>query len=230
MTKEKYQKEIELIKQQNNTEFELYPLAVEIIQPTTEKLSKRYVFDRIRSNKGNIYYGLSNFPDIAILDNDFTDEERKNEITEEDWKGLIGCLEIKALDNKLFTVKDIQDCLSCKELTRSQGQLIGDILWYKNVLYTNGKEWIYLYVSEYSQELKEVILQLVNDRIDYEKEEAKKKQKNGTYQRKEYNWWGNFINNKKVCIKDIIEGRCITENCMENWDDFIKKINEISWR
>ena len=35
MTKEKYQKEIELIKAQNNTEIELYSLATEIIQPVT---------------------------------------------------------------------------------------------------------------------------------------------------------------------------------------------------
>lgn len=47
MTKEKYQKEIELIKAQNNTEIELYLLATEIIQPMTGELSKRYVFNRI---------------------------------------------------------------------------------------------------------------------------------------------------------------------------------------
>ena len=46
MTKEEYQKEIKLIETQNNTEFELYPLAREIIQPTTKELSKRYVFNR----------------------------------------------------------------------------------------------------------------------------------------------------------------------------------------
>lgn len=234
MTKEKYQKEIELIKQQNNTEFELYPLAVEIIQPATEELSKRYVFNRRRSTKGNIYYGLSSFPDIAILDNVFTDKERKEEITEEDWNGLIGCLEIKALDDELFTITNIQDCLTDEEVTSSKiskslGQLIGEILWYKKVLYTNGREWNYFYVNKYSQELKEVILQLVNDRIKFENEETENEQLDDTDQRKEYDWWENFINNKKVCIKDIIEGRCITENCMENWDDFIKKINEISW-
>lgn len=235
MTKEKYQKEIELIKQQNNTEFELYPLAVEIIQPATEELSKRYVFNRRRSTKGNIYYGLSSFPDIAILDNAFTDKEREDEITEEDWNGLIGCLEIKALDDELFTITNIQNCLTDEEITSSKipkslGQLIGEILWYKKVLYTNGRDWNYFYVNKYSQELKEVILQLVNDRIKFENAETENEQLDDTDQRKEYDWWGNFINNKKVCIKDIIEGRCITENCMENWDDFIKKINEISWK
>ena len=68
MTKEKYQKEIKLIQAQNNTEIELYPLATEIIQTATEGLSKRYVFGRKKSKKGNVYYGLSSFPDIAILD------------------------------------------------------------------------------------------------------------------------------------------------------------------
>ncbi|MSD15051.1 hypothetical protein [Eubacterium ramulus] len=140
MTKEKYQKEIELIKAQNNTEFELYPLATEIIQPVTEDLSKRYVFNRKRTEKGNIYYGLSSFPDIAILDKTFEDIDR-GKIKEEDWNGLIGSLEIKALDNKLFSIDEIQKCLSKEKLTKAEGQFIGEILWYKKVLYTNGKEW-----------------------------------------------------------------------------------------
>lgn len=238
MTKEKYQKEIELIKAQNNTEIELYSLATEIIQPMTGELSKRYVFNRKKSKKGNIYYGLSSFPDIAILDKDFKDIAR-DEIKEEDWNGLIGSLEIKALGNKLFNINVIQECLSKKEVTRDEGQLIGEILWYKKVLYTNGKEWNYIYIDKYSQELKEIVLKIVNARITSEKSKADK-----TYQKSEYDWWREFkkfeANHKIICkdIEDYKENEteedcivydCITKNCMDDWDGFIRKINEIKW-
>ena len=240
MTKEKYQKEIELIKAQNNTEFELYPLATEIIQPVTENLSKRYVFNRKRTEKGNIYYGLSIFPDIAILDKTFEDIDR-GKIKEEDWNGLIGSLEIKALDNKLFSIDEIQKCLSKEKLTKAEGQFIGEILWYKKVLYTNGKEWNYIYIKKYSQELKETILKIVNARIAFEKSEVDK-----TYQKSEYDWWKEFkefeANHEIICkdIKDYKENEteedcivivydCITKNCMDDWEGFIRKINEINW-
>lgn len=229
MTKEKYQKEIELIQAQNNTEIELYPLATEIIQTATEGLSKRYVFGRKKSKKGNVYYGLSSFPDIAILDKDFKDTDR-DEIKEDDWNGLIGSLEIKALGNKLFNIDEIRECLLNKEkkVTQDEGQLIGEILWYKKVLYTNGIEWEYFYVDKYSKELKESILKIVNNRIAFEKAEVEKQQSNKTYQKIRYDWWSEF---KKIYDKNIIVcNDCITKNCMNDWDDFIDRINKINWK
>lgn len=219
MTKEKYQKEIKLIQAQNNTEIELYPLATEIIQTATEGLSKRYVFGRKKSKKGNVYYGLSSFPDIAILDKDFKDTDR-DEIKEDDWNGLIGSLEIKALGNKLFNIDEIRECLlNKKKVTQDEGQLIGEILWYKKVLYINGIEWEYFYVDKYSKELKESILKIVNNRIAFEKAEAEKQR---------YDWWSEF---KKIYDKNIIVcNDCITKNCMNDWDDFIDKINKINWK
>ena len=219
MTKEKYQKEIKLIQAQNNTEIELYPLATEIIQTATEGLSKRYVFGRKKSKKGNVYYGLSSFPDIAILDKDFKDTDR-DEIKEDDWNGLIGSLEIKALGNKLFNIDEIRECLlNKKKVTQDEGQLIGEILWYKKVIYTNGIEWEYFYVDKYSKELKESILKIVNNRIAFEKAEAEKQR---------YDWWSEF---KKIYDKNIIVcNDCITKNCMNDWDDFIDKINKINWK
>ena len=44
------------------------------------------------------------------------------------------------------------------------------------------------------------------------------------------------IKDINVCKKDeLIEENCIfydciTENCMEDWDDFIDKINKIKWK
>ena len=69
LNKEDYTEEIGLIENQNYVEAELYPIVADIIKPTLkDSLSKRYVFGRRKSNMGQIYYGLSNFPDIVILD------------------------------------------------------------------------------------------------------------------------------------------------------------------
>lgn len=121
-------------------------------------------------------------------------------------------------------------------MTRDEGQLIGEILWYKKVLYTNGKEWNYIYMDKYSQELKETVLKIVNARITFEKSRAYK-----TYQKREYDWWSEFKANHKIICKDIKDYKeneteedcivydCITKNCMDDWDGFIRKINEINW-
>lgn len=104
-------------------------------------------------------------------------------------------------------------------MTQDEGQLIGEILWYKKVLYTNGIEWEYFYVDKYSKELKESILKIVNNRIAFEKAEAEKQR---------YDWWSEF---KKIYDKNIIVcNDCITKNCMNDWDDFIDKINKINWK
>lgn len=157
-------------------------------------------------------------------------------LKKEDWNGLIGSLEIKALGNKLFNINEIQECLSKEKVTRDEGQLIGEILWYKKVLYTNGKEWNYIYMDKYSQELKETVLKIVNARITFEKSRAYK-----TYQKREYDWWSEFKANHKIICKDIKDYKeneteedcivydCITKNCMDDWDGFIRKINEINW-
>ena len=49
-----------------------------------------------------------------------------------------GCLEVKALETKLITKDQIEEVLSTKpdKLKKEIGQLIGEILWYKKVLYT----------------------------------------------------------------------------------------------
>lgn len=223
MEKEEYIREIELIETQNNTEYEIYPLAVEIIQPTTKALSKRYIFARQRSRKGNIYFGLSSFPDVAIIDKQL-ENIPKDIIQVEDWLKLKGCLEIKALGNRLLSGNEIQACLSKEVLSRDEGQLIGEILWYKNVLYTNGIEWRYLHVKEYTEELIKEILNAVNERIAFEKKEANKKQLDKNYQKKEYDWWSIFKS-----INFMVVDECITEDCEKDWDEFIVKIKKIKW-
>lgn len=215
MEKQEYIEEVNLIKEQNDTEFEIYPMAVKIIQPTIKNLSKRYVFARRKTDKGQIYYGISSFPDVAILDKKFINISNKT-ISEEVWPQLKGCLEVKALETKLITQDQVEKVISTKSdiLNPEIGQLIGEILWYKKVLYTNGIEWRCLYIKEYSEELIKRIIEIVNKRIDFEKENPNK----------EFNWWESF--------KDIdfeIVDECITKNCIEDWDDFIAKIHKINW-
>ena len=215
MEKQDYIEEVNLIKKQNDTEFEIYPMAVEIIQPTIKNLSKRYVFARRKTDKGQIYYGISSFPDVAILDKKFINISNKT-ISEEVWPQLKGCLEVKTLETKLITQDQVEKVIFTKPniLKPEIGQLIGEILWYKKVLYTNGIEWRCLYIKEYSEELIKRIIKIVNKRIDFEKENPNK----------EFNWWESF--------KDIdfeIVDECITKNCIENWDDFIAKIHKINW-
>ena len=215
MEKQEYIEEVNLIKEQNDTEFEIYPMAVEIIKPTIKNLSKRYVFARRKTDKGQIYYGISSFPDVTILDKKFINISNKT-ISEEVWPQLKGCLEVKALETKLITQDQVEKVISTKSdiLNPEIGQLIGEILWYKKVLYTNGIEWRCLYIKEYSEELIKRIIEIVNKRIDFEKENPNK----------EFNWWESF--------KDIdfeIVDECITKNCIEDWDDFIAKIHKINW-
>lgn len=135
-----YSEEIEIIKKQNCVELEIYPLAAELIAPTLIDLSKRYVSQRRKSDFGKIYYGISSFPDIAILDRDFDNKVNK-EISEENWDKLRGCIEVKNLDEELYDLEDLKEAirkgcgkneqpLTCKQINEI-GQLFGEILWYK---------------------------------------------------------------------------------------------------
>lgn len=213
MDKQEYIEEVNLIREQNDTEFEIYPMAVEIIKPTIKNLSKRYVFARRKTDKGQIYYGISSFPDVAILDKKFKNISNTT-ISKEVWNQLKGCLEVKALDTELITKTQVEDVMSIKpdKLKPEIGQLIGEILWYKRVLYTNGIEWRYLRINEYTEELENKIIEIVNERIKNEPITET------------FNWWKQFKE-----LNFVIEDKCITDNCMENWDDFIAEINKINW-
>lgn len=214
MLKEEYEEEMRLIQAQNPVEAELYPIVVDIIQPTiTHDLSRRYIFGRQRSNKGQIYYGLSNFPDIAILSKSFINNTNES-IKSEDWEQLRGCIEVKRLGEKLIPEKEINDLIKNKpeNLDKLKGQLLGDLLWYKKLIYTNGKEWRYLYIEEYSDKLKDTVIDTVNERIKNEK------------QQKVFNWWKSL---KKIPFK--YKDKCITKDCTNDWENFLNNIKKIKW-
>lgn len=213
LSKEDYTEEIGLIKKQNYVEVELYPLVADIIKPTLkDSLSKRYVFGRQRRGLGQIYYGLSNFPDIVILDKTYENKSRKS-IKIEEWKELRGCVEVKNLNHRLITEEEIKSTLSnsFEHLTREMGQLIGDLLWYKKVIYTNGIEWRFLSLDD-KEEIDNTIVEVVNKRI--ETEEAGNS----------FDWWKN-IKDLSFNYTDI----CLSKDCRREWNEFVKRVKEIEW-
>lgn len=222
MTKEEYEDEIQLIKEQNDMEFELYPLIAEIIAPTLKnKLSKRYVFARRKTELGQIYYGLSSFPDIAILDCDFRNEKNK-EINIENWEKLRGCIEAKQYNKKLYSLSDIKLAIDNESISDEIGQLLGEILWYKNVLYTNGVKWKLFCIDFYDENEKNVVIEIVKKRISFDASNKDKKE--------EFVCWKDesFKTIKK--ITDKIKEKNIVDNCLDNWVEFIDEINKIIWK
>lgn len=212
LSKEDYTEEIGLIKKQNYVEVELYPLVADIIKPTLkDSLSKRYVFGRQRRGLGQIYYGLSNFPDIVILDKTYENKSRKS-IKIEEWKELRGCVEVKNLNYSLITEEKIKSTISnsFEHITGEMGQLI-DLLWYKKVIYTNGIEWRFLSLDD-KEEIDNTIVEVVNKRI--ETEEAGNS----------FDWWKN-IKDLSFNYTDI----CLSKDCRREWNEFVKRVKEIEW-
>ena len=215
MNREEYRDEIELIREQNDVEFEIYPLAAELISSTLNNLSKRYVFARKISDLGQIYYGISSFPDIAIVTRDFKNKDNYK-IDFDNWNKLKGCIEVKSLDSSLFDLKKLKEYISSKDqLSNNQlkevSQLIGEILWYKNVLYTNGVKWIFFHFpshENYKEKILNLVKKRVNDKLD------------------NYWWRDNDICN--IFEKQITE-EIITKDCIKDWDDFNMKIEKIDW-
>ncbi|OCQ83387.1 Uncharacterised protein [Streptococcus pneumoniae] len=213
LSKEDYTEEIGLIKKQNYVEAELYPIVANIIKPTLkDSLSKRYVFGRQRRGLGQIYYGLSNFPDIVILDKTYENKSRKS-IKIEEWKKLRGCVEVKNLNYSLITEEKIKSTISnsFEHITGEMEQLIGDLLWYKKVIYTNGIEWRFLSLDD-KEEIDNTIVEVVNKRI--ETEEAGNS----------FDWWKN-IKDLSFNYTDI----CLSKDCRQEWNEFVKRVKEIEW-
>lgn len=213
LSKEDYTEEIGLIKKQNYVEVELYPLVADIIKPTLkDSLSKRYVFGRQRRGLGQIYYGLSNFPDIVILDKTYENKSRKS-IKIEEWKKLRGCVEVKNLNYSLITEEKIKSTISnsFEHITGEMGQLIGDLLWYKKVIYTNGIEWRFLSLDD-KEEIDNTIVEVVNKRIETEEEGNS------------FDWWKN-IKDLSFNYTDI----CLSKDCRREWNEFVKRVKEIEW-
>lgn len=207
----KYKDEINLIENQNNTERDLYYLVKQTLEPYCGGLSLRIVAERRKSELGQIFYGISSVPDIAILDKDFNNEKNKV-INKKNRDKLKGCVEVKNLGEKLYTLKELQEEFENKNVGTAAGQLAGEILWYKKLLYTNGKEWK-LFTFKNSGEKDNEIIGIVTKRI--------KKEKKGKFN------WTEDPDIKKTVIDILnknIKETMITEDCTKYWDEFIAEI------
>lgn len=208
-----------MIQEQNDTEFEIYPLAADIFAKSLSKneLSKRYVFARKKSRLGQIYYGLSSFPDIAIMTRDFKNEVN-SEINKANWDKLKGCIEVKSYGKRLISLDDLKKSFNGGDISTEEGQILGEILWYKKVIYTNGIKWKLFIFKDFSSYTDQII-ELVKQRIEEEKTNCNSKYKTDWYR-------DSFINQ---ILKNNLEEKLITNNCLENWDCFIKNIDNIKW-
>lgn len=75
------------------------------------------------------------------------------------------------------------------------------------MLYINGKEWRLLSIDAENTTLEDKIIEVVNNRIVVE-----------------FNWWEYFGN-----FDFEISDKFITKDCLNDWDNFIRGINDIKW-
>ena len=213
----KYIDEINLIKNQNNTERDLYYLVKQTLEPYCGGLSLRIVAERRKSELGQIFYGISSVPDIAILDRDFVNNQHYK-ITGKNRDKLKGCIEVKNLGEKLYMLEELKEEFDNENVGTAAGQLAGEILWYKKLLYTNGKEWK-LFTFNNSGEYNDEIIGIVKKRI--EKEERNE----------EFNWAKDPGVEQALIeifiLYEKIEEKRITEDCTKYWDEFIAEIKKI---
>lgn len=219
MELKEYMREIKLMKKQNFTEYDMYSVIASLMREgkNIKQLSLRDVSKRWgRTKKGRIFYGLSSVPDFAVLDVEFENSENwMNDINK-----VYGCIEIKGIDDELLSIqKIITDVKDGKDITIEDGQLLGEVLWYKKVLYTNGVVWKYLEWNKYEDSWKN-IKDLVQNRIDKEKKEEEPSE-----------WYlSDKIDFDNIEINETLLATLSEEDTTEDeWRNFIEKLQQIKW-
>jgi hypothetical protein len=167
---ETYKDELNLIYWQNDCELDLYHLVGEILRYSEpmKKLSLRDVSARRHSPMGEVFYGLSGFPDLVILDTKFKNSEDKWEKFDNE-NQMYGAVEIKSLRTPLYDVEDILNRAQGvkerqKTITNEEWILLGECIWYRKLIYTNGKDWKFVECG-YSDEERKNICEIVKKQI-----------------------------------------------------------------
>lgn len=222
MTLKEYIREIDLMKKQNYTEYDMYSVIASIIRDgeNIKDLSLRDINRRWgRTNRGRVFYGLSSIPDFAILDVDFVNSE--NWI--KDVNMVYGCVEIKGMDKKLLSIEEILTKVNNgEEITSDDGQLLGEVLWYKKVLYTNGLVWKFLEWNK-DESSWENIKNLVQEQIG-------KGNRVETKDEKLSEWYkSDKIDLKEIEIKEELYITLSERTTDDDWDNFIQKLYNIKW-
>lgn len=215
-----YKREIELMKRQNYTEYDMYSVIAQLLREgnNMKELSLRDVSKRWgRSKKGRVFYGLSGIPDFAVLDEKFENSDNWME----DIDKVYGCVEIKGIDYKELLKIESINIESGIELSLAESQLLGEILWYKKVLYTNGLVWKFI-EWESDENTWENIKNILKDRIDAENEKEEES----------IEWYKNDKLDLKKILKKVKEETIIEINVDtsdEDWKKFLKQLYKINW-
>ncbi|UDM80396.1 hypothetical protein [Vagococcus fluvialis] len=267
-----YNEELKATFQQNNTEFDMYIYLSEIIKKygRLEGLSLRNVSNRQLTERGKIFYGLTSVPDLAILNKRFdnSDNDKGSLIN---LKDLYGCIEIKIFNNdnkykplyssinkvfqSFYRIEGVSNDKS-KNLIQDNvnteiNQLIGEVLWYRKVLYTNGIEWKYLELQckdeEYLREITKVVETEFKIYEKKSKDEKKVLDKKFVDRLSGYlNWNLSPLTIKEVdltknkiedfdnnCYKHNVHGVERSENQMQltnkEWECLIDNLGNIEW-
>lgn len=178
MTLKQYMRELWLMDRQYGQEEELYPLVNMLLREggNTENLSIRDVHRAGTCIAGRRFiYGYASFPDLAILGEEFentdeksnlnylfgcvetkiskdvksTEKQELEELTqflEGDGKREITCE--KEDNHYILSAKESRYHITCSDKLWNLGQILGELLWYGKVLYTNGLVWKYIKVTE----------------------------------------------------------------------------------
>lgn len=228
---ENYVREIQLIYKQHpndQREEELYSLLLSILRERKNcfDLSVRDVHLPL-NHRNELLYGLTSYPDFIITKVNFKDNQDKF-----DHSNLLGCVEVKALGVDL----------------PMDYQILGHLIWYKKVLYTNGLCWKFY---EFNNKIDSAKLEHISHEC-YEKLKEVYKNNNKGEDKKEivkmqYEFLRDYLkvkNNKSEYVTEITMTLCETEELAyfrknaqkqlpdikrEKWDSLLTILDTIEW-
>lgn len=137
---------------------------------------------------------------------------------------IYGCVEVKNVDEKLLDLESI-DLISefekakkpGNELNQDLGQLLGQILWFKKVLYTNGNIW--KFYKRTSQETDNFLTDKCIEKLfeDRMKNEAP-----------DYKWYVG-LDDDNLKIEKVFEFVLESDIKKEVWEEFLNSLYSINW-
>ncbi|WP_294241201.1 hypothetical protein [Pseudobutyrivibrio sp.] len=122
---EEYIQEVELIKKQNNVEYDFYNIVAPLVKCCVSNYSVRDVSQRKRTTSEieRLFWGIAGFPDFVVLDKEYSSS------SDNDKEVIHGVIEAKYIGKPLLKQK------------ADRLQLAGHILSFGLVIYTNGYVW-----------------------------------------------------------------------------------------
>lgn len=202
----------------------------------TEKYSVRSVAGARRAKKvkgRELLMGYAAFPDMAILDKNFLGDKQYN--LEEELKKLYCCVEAKKTKEVLLDIEGVihiqankkakigmsdisVDLCQMNGKATAYGELIGELLWYGRIIYTNGKEWRFLEIKDFdSSNTGETLAQC---RKDLYKDCVKNKNA--------HVWCEKFEEREFEVIKTPLINIEDPEKTESDWEDFKATLRYIS--